>query len=86
LSGISASSEGRGSGLRFVSSSSLCPTSPPAWRNSIFTGPTPRTHQTVRTPLPYGSPIAPPWVISERTFAATMPCGKAPTTTRSRPA
>src|SRR5439155_12640469 len=58
---------------------------PPACSNTIFTGPTPNTHQTVRTPLPYGSPSAPAWVASERTFAARTPSGNAGTLTISVP-
>ena len=50
-----------------------------------MTGPTPYTHQTVRTPLPYGSPSAPACVMSLRTFAAITGSGKAGTVTSSRP-
>src|SRR5207247_800085 len=56
-----------------------------AWSNSIFTGPTPYTHQTNLTPLPNGSPSAPACVISERTFAATTGCGNAGTVIFSVP-
>ncbi len=52
---------------------------PPAWRKTIFTGPTPYTHHTVRTPLPYGSPIAPAWLSSDCTAAARTGCGNAGT-------
>ncbi len=58
---------------------------PPAWAKTIFTGPTPHTHQTVRMPLPYGSPSAPVCVISVRTFAAVTGWAKAGTVTRSCP-
>ena len=58
---------------------------PPACSNTIFTGPTPDTHQIVRTPLPYGSPSAPACVMSERTFAAVTGCGNAGTVTFSWP-
>jgi len=43
---------------------------PPACSKTIFTGPTPDTHQIVRTPLPYGSPSAPACVTSVLIFAA----------------
>ena len=58
---------------------------PPACSKVIFTGPTPYTHQTVRTPLPYGSPSAPACVVSVRTFAARTPSGNAGTLTDSVP-
>ena len=85
LNGVSAVSVGAGSGAKVVCISCDWPTSPPAWRNTILTGPTPRTHQTVRTPLPYGSPIAPACVMSDSTFAAITPPGNAGTLMRSRP-
>ena len=50
-----------------------------------LTGPTPYTHQTVRTPLPYGSPSAPACVASLRTFEAMIPSGNAGTVTISCP-
>src|SRR5215212_4950983 len=58
---------------------------PPLCSNTIFTGPTPKTHQTVRMPLPYGSPSAPACESSERTFAASTGSGNAGTVTRSVP-
>jgi hypothetical protein len=85
LSGRRFSSDGSGSGWRFVASRRAVLVSPLAWRNSICTGPTPRTHQTVRTPVPNGSPSAPACETSERTTAASMPCGNAGTVTRWRP-
>ena len=44
-----------------------------------------QTHQTVRTPLPYGSPIAPAWVTSVRTLAARTGAENAGTRTTSVP-
>ena len=58
---------------------------PPACSNTTLTGPTPKTHHTVRTPLPYGSPSAPACVTSLRTFDASTPSGNAGTTTFSVP-
>ena len=58
---------------------------PPACWNSIFTGPTPATHQIVRVPLPYGSPSAPAWVITVLTRAAVTGFGNAGTETCSCP-
>ena len=59
---------------------------PPACSKTTFTGPTPHTHQIVRTPLPYGSPSAPPdCVMSERTFAASTGAANAGTVTDSTP-
>ena len=58
---------------------------PPECWKTTFTGPTPYTHQTKRMPLPYGSPIAPACVTSERTFAARTPSGNAGTVTFSTP-
>ena len=65
-------------GVRFVESSTDCVIgafAPPACSKTILTGPTPYTHQTVRTPLPYGSPSAPACVMSDRTFAAITGSG-----------
>ena len=59
---------------------------PPACWNTTFTGPTPYTHQVVRTPLPYGSPSAPACVICERIFAATTGMSNAGTVIDSVPA
>src|SRR4249919_1405855 len=76
------------SGAWFVESSTDCVIgafAPPACSNVIFTGPTPYTHHTVRTPLPYGSPMAPACVMSVRTFAATTGSGNAGTVICSRP-
>ena len=58
---------------------------PPLCWNTTLTGPTPNTHQTVRTPLPYGSPSAPACVICVRTFAALTGSGNAGTVTCSVP-
>src|SRR4051794_14500946 len=82
-SGNHDESDGGASGVRLVDCNTDVVTGallPPACLNWTFTGPTPHTHHTVRTPLPYGSPIAPPdCVMSERTFAATTGSGNAGT-------
>src|SRR5262249_50755053 len=58
---------------------------PPEWAKTTLTGPTPYTHHTVRTPLPYGSPIAPACETCVCTFAAVTGSGKAGTGTFSAP-
>ena len=79
---------GAGCTLWFVDWSTTVVTAaplPPLWANTILAGPTPYTHQTVRTPLPYGSPSAPTCVICVRTSAASTAFGKAGTVTGARP-
>jgi hypothetical protein len=85
LSGSRFTSDGGASGLSDVAVRLASLSSPLVWRKTILTGPTPRTHQTVRTPLPYGSPIAPAWVTSDSTLAAVTPAGNAGTLIVSRP-
>src|SRR5262245_516935 len=78
-------SDGYGCGVRLVCSSTAVVTPLPSCRKTTLTGPTPQTHQIVRTPLPYEAPSAPFCVICERIFAANAGRENAGTLTRSSP-